>query len=246
MNMENINTEMTQDDLIRILEYILKNNGKFTSADSIKNALFPEMDNAMFNRLFRSSLFRGIKPLTVSSTGEVIDHIAVYDGFGEYVKNLKKMVKKEKLHKIVEFLSSGSKGSYNSGEIAKAFSPELDFHEVNSLCKILINNGDVRDCKNNDVAINGMVEVLIINDTHDAYHTKKYLEEDDGISTTINQHIIAGHNINTGDNFGTFTQKDNSPKTKVSRKLTWWEIALLIIGGIASIATILGYIFGVF
>jgi len=92
------------------------------------------------------------------------------------------MKKSKKLHRILEFLSTESerqgKSSFNSGEIAKAFDSELSIYEINTLCKILIDNEDVRDATTGDELREKMIAVLIIAATHDAYHTKKYLKRD--------------------------------------------------------------------
>lgn len=245
MAIDDVRTKLSQDELIRILDFVCKSSNHRVSKISIKNGLFPDIEIGEFNNLFTRSLFAGIKPISVFLTGNVIDHIVYRDGLDEYVKNLKKMVKKEKLHRIVEFLSNGNKGSYDSGEIAKAFSPELDFHEVNTLCRILINNEDVRDCTTKDESIKGMVAVLVINETHDAFHTKKYLEEDEEFTTPIQQNISAT-NVIVGNVSGTASQEDNSTKILNEKgKLPWLKILYWIIGVLVGLSILYTFIKGI-
>ena len=85
-------------------------------------------------------------------------------GLEQYIKTLSTMTKNEKLHKIVEFLStkySLEKQSFESGEIAKAFIPELSIYEVNDLCGILITKGDVADVTTTESDLKSMVAVSV-------------------------------------------------------------------------------------
>jgi hypothetical protein len=156
---------------------------------------------------------------------------------GGYVKTLKQMTKKEKLHRIVEFLSTENdrtkKSGFDSGEIAKAFQPELDIYEVNTLCKILMNDGDVRDCTSKDQSARQEVAVLVINATHDAYHTNKYLEEDEPIYLTRSQNIITGENVIVGNISGDVKQGNKavipSNKNKIDRvQYIYWIVGILV------------------
>jgi len=157
---------------------------------------------------------------------------------GGYVKTVKPMTKKEKLHRIVEFLSTENdrtkKSGFDSGEIAIAFQPELDIYEVNTLCKILMKDGDVRDCTSKDQSAKREVAVLVINATHDAYHTKKYLEEDEPIYLTRSQNIITGESVIVGNVSGDVKQgnKDVIPtnkKIKVDRvQYIYWIVGILV------------------
>jgi hypothetical protein len=234
---DNTITKMSEDNLTRILEYLYKNGNKYTSVDSIKNDLFPEMDNNVFRSLFTYKLFVGIKPITVSMTGDVIERIVVYDGLGELVKNRKKQAKKEKLHRIVEFLSTDSertgKGEYESDEISKAFSPVLSISEVNNLCRILVNEGDVRDCSSKTNTFKKTICLRVITETHDAYNTKKYLQEDDLVfNVPTNQNIFNSDNIAFvgRDNYGNIEQEVKTELPKKGTKPKWLKIVGWILG----------------
>lgn len=168
---------------------------------------------------------------------------------GGYVKKLRRAVK---LHRIVEFLATESerskKGSFNSGEIASAFTPALDIYEVNTLCKILIDEGDVRDCTIKDESIRKMKAVLVINATHDAYHTNKYLQEDEQPDAPVHQNI-SGQNVIVGNVAGNAIQENKTTNvaSNPNGKTTWlnklyWIIGIAV-GLTVLIAFILKYIF---
>jgi hypothetical protein len=151
---------MEDELIIKILEFVCKNKGASgIPAARIKKDLFPEFDLNKIEHLFNEIEKRRIYQITVAKGNRT--YLKYKDGLEDYVKDLKKMTKKEKLHRIVEFLSTEkerlNKDSFNSGQIAKAFTPELDISEVNTLCRILISNRDVRDCTTKDESGMGMV-----------------------------------------------------------------------------------------
>jgi predicted transcriptional regulator len=166
---------------------------------------------------------------------------------GGYVKTTLSMTKKQKLQRIVEFLSTENdrsrKSGFDSEEIAKAFTPELNIYEVNTLCKILLANGDVKDCTTKDESAKRMVAVLVINATHDAYHTNKYLEEGEELSMPINQNIISGHNIIVGNTSGDIKQGDNSAITaKSEEKMNWLKWVYWIVGILVGLTVLIAFI----
>lgn len=170
---------------------------------------------------------------------------------GGYVKTLNPMTKKEKLHRIVEFLSIESnrlnKSSFNSGEIAKAFIPELEIPEINFLCKIIISKEDLRDCTSKDESAQRMIAVLVITATHDAYYNKKYLEEDELFTIPSRQNIITGENVIVGNISGDVKQVDNAPMpTKTKEKPKWLKWFYWILGALVLILSIIEAIFRIF
>ena len=62
-----------------------------------------------------------------------------------------------------------------------------------------------------------MVAVFVINATHDAFHTKKYLEDDDEIvNVPINRNVL-GQNV-VVDNVSDAIQENNASNTINSKK----------------------------
>lgn len=243
-------SKMSQDDLIiKILEFVCKNKDKnVISPELIQRDLFPDVELNEILHLVSEIQRKNISQVTVIGKYKV--YLQYRMGLEEYIKSLNRMTKKQKLHKIVEFLSTESerlnKGSFNSGEIAKAFVPELDIYEVNSLCEILIDNRDVGDCSSKDTHAKRMIAVLVINKTHTAYHTKKYLEEDEQISIPINQNIVTGDNVIIGDNFGKIKQENNSAvKPKSNGKPKWLKWLKWILGILVAISIITAFIISI-
>lgn len=247
MNMNTGYPSMSQDDLIiKILEFVCKNKDiNAIPAALIKRDLFPNLEVNDILDLFDVIKHKRISQITIVEGNH---HYLKYRvGLEDYIRNFKQMTKKEKLHRIVEFLSAENdrlkKSGFDSEEISKAFAPELDIYEVNTLCKILISNDDVRDCTTKDESARRMIAVLVINATHDAYHTKKYLEEDEPFNIPIRQNIVTGDKIIIGDISGNIIQTDNSSiSAKTNDKPKWlkwtmWVIAILL--GISGIITFL-------
>jgi hypothetical protein len=245
MDNNNVKTEIDKDDLIRILDYLSKSKNHRATADSIKNDLFPDMEVDDFKSQFKNSLFVGIEPITVFLRGNVIDRFICRDGLAEYVTNLRKEVKRQRLHKIVEFLCTNAtdvKKSFDSEEIAKAFNPELSLYEANKLCEVLIANGDVNNATTDQSDLKDILILVVTSRTRTAYHNKKYLEEDEQIGIPVGQTVFSGDNISIvrGSNFETIKQEDHSTKigTKDKGLPTWanWLIVIFtILGSIAAI-----------
>jgi len=242
---------LSQDDLIiRLLDFVCKNKHRtIINAALIKRDLFPALDENEILHLIEVIAHKRIPQVEIVTGNH--QYLKYRVGLEDYVKNLKKMTKKEKLHRIIEFLSVESKQhnkqSFDSGEIAKAFIPELDFHEVNTLCKILIGNEDLRNCSTGETLAKGMIDVLVISATYDAYYTKKYLEEDVQSNQPTNQNIVNAYNVVIGNVSGKVKQDSLSAGSKVykgkPRWLKWlfWIIGLLtlVAGIMASILSIM-------
>lgn len=250
--MESDNSKLSQyDRIIKILEFVCNNRRiHHITTPTIRSTLFPELELNEIENLFGEIKSKKIPELDYFIEGNR-HYLTHRQGLEEFIIKFKQTIRRKKLHRIVEFLSteySIAKQSFDSGEIAKAFNPELSIHEVNILCKTIINNGDLSVCPTKDVLAKGMVEVLVINTTHDAYHTNKYLyEEDEQFNIPLRQNIVTGDNVIIGNISGTVTQEDHSNKlTKDKGKPKWlewlkWIIGILILaaGLIASIISIL-------
>lgn len=239
---------VSQDDLIiQILEFVCKNKQlPAINAALIKRDLFPELDKDEIQHLIDVISNKRISQIDTIKGNH--NYLKYRIGLEEYVKNLKKMTKKEKLHKIVEFLSteySKEKPSFDSGEIAKAFIPELSINEVNKLCTLLIAYDDVNDGTTDQSYSKNMMVIVVTPRTHSAYQTKKYLEEDEelGISTPIHQNI-SGRNVIVGDISGTVTQEDNTKmKATITKgKPNWVNILYWIIGILVGITILITFI----
>jgi len=227
-------SKMSQDEIIiKILEFVCKNkNVNVVTPQLVMRDLFPDLDENDVLHLFAVIKQRKIPQLII------IEGIRIYLkyalGLEEYIKSLKKMTKKEKLHRILEFIctenDSTRKSGFDSEEIAKAFIPELDIYEVNTLCKVLLDNGDVKDCTTMDEATKRMVAILVVTATHTAYHIRKYLEEDEQINFPFNQNI-SGTNVIVGDISGSVKQETNSNvATEIIEKPKWLKTLYWVIG----------------
>ena len=211
----------------------------------IEMDLFPELGENEILHLFAVIKQRNISQITIVP---VIHPYLRYEvGLEQYIKTLNTMTKNEKLHKIVEFLStsySPEKQSFESGEIANAFIPELSIYEVNDLCEILIANEDVRDVSTSQSFQKSMMEVLVITRTHNAYHNKRYLEEDKDFSVPIYQNISA-RNVIVGNVSGTAIHEDNSTTTiNDKEKQKWLNILYWIIGALVGLTILYTFIKG--
>jgi len=237
MKTESDYSKISQNDLIiKILEFVCNNrNIHHITTTIIKSELYPELELSEVENLFSEIKSNKFSKLNYWIEGNKY-YLTHRPGLDEFVIEFKKMTKKGKLHRIVQFLSTEmdrlKKTGFNSGEIAKAFTPELDIYEVNTLCKILISNGDVRDCTTKDESRKRMIAISVINATHEAYYNKKYLEEDELFSVPINQNIVTGDNVIFGNVSGTVTQEDHSTvrTTKANGKPKWLKWLKLIIG----------------
>lgn len=220
---------LSRDELIlQILEYVCKfKDGKTVNAALIQRDLFQDLSIDDIEILFEE--MHGIPGLTVM-LGAAKPFLRYQLGLEHYVNDKKKMTKKEKLHRIVEFLSIESKNlnqdCFNSQVIAKAFSPELNIYETNALCRLIIDNKDLRDCTTKDT-IRDTIAVMVITRTREAYFTKKYLEVDETIITHVKQNIVNvtenTGNISAGDNTGEMKQEINPVKTiDKPKELPFW------------------------
>jgi hypothetical protein len=233
-------SKLSQNELIiKILEFVCENKDKnVITAALVKRDLFPELDENEILHLFDVIKHQGISQILIVEGNH---HYLKYRvGLEDYIKGRKKITKKEKLHRIVEFLSTEkdkhNKSSFNSGEIAKAFSPELNIYEVNSLLEIIINNNDINQYSSKDITASRMLAVSVTNKTHTAYHTKKYLEEDEQFSIPINQNI-SGNNVIVGNVSGTAKQEVNTgTTTKGKGKPKWLKWLFWILGALVLIA----------
>jgi len=245
--MEANTKNMSQDELIKILEYVCNNKNNKISPNNLRGT-FPNLDVKEITNFLNEMRIQKIPVHFFKSSR--IPSIQYRDGLEDYVNSLKKMNKKVKLHRIVEFLSTENdrlnKSSFDSGEIAKAFSPELSIYEVNTLFKILLSNDDVRDCTTKDELAKRMIAVLVINATHDAYHMKKYLEEDEQIIIPFNQNIVTGDNVIIGNNYGKIKQEDNSTdSTKAYGKPKWLKWLMWIIGILIGVSSLITFIISI-
>lgn len=236
----------SNDLIIKILEFVCKRPSIGVSESLINCELFPGLELEKIKVLINEIKLNKNIPILVNENKQ-IQTLKYLNGLEDYVKNLKTMTKKEKLHRILEFITTENdktrKSGFDSGEIAKAFTPEMNIHEVNALCKILLNNGDVKDCSTLESLGNKMVAVLVVNATHDAFHTNKYLEEEEQFSTPIRQNIITGDNIIIGDISGSVKQVDNSRiPTKVKKRGKWLNWIYWIVGILVGITILIAFI----
>lgn len=102
-----------------------------------------------------------------------------------------KLSEGQKLHHILEYLCTErkekNKGSCDTAEIANSFNPPLKVAEVNTLCRILLDEGDIKDCSTCDNITT--ICILYLRETQDAYEMEKYLTEMDKISYNFNLYI---------------------------------------------------------
>jgi hypothetical protein len=250
MNMNTGYPLMSQDDLIiKILEFVCKNkNQNVITAALIQRDLFPELEVNDILDLFDVIQHKRIQQITIVEGNH--KYLKYRVGLEEYVKSLKKMTKNEKLHRILEFICTENdksrKSGFDSEEIAKAFTPEMNIYEVNALCKILLDNGDAKDCTTKDESAKRMVAILVVNATHNAYHTNKYLEEDEQFSIPINQNI-SGTNVIVGDITGYVKQEANSSViTEINEKPKWLKTLYWIIGILVGISVLITFFITIF
>jgi len=250
-NNDPVYLETTKSELIKLLEFVCKNKGKKVFPSQIKNELFPNLDIEEIYTLIYSIKYRHIQPisLTISNGDPRTSHIQYRIGLEEYVWNLKEKEKQIKLHRIVEFLSTqstNSKQSFDTEEIAKAFSPELTNYEVIRLCETLIANGDVINAPTDQSDSRDVLNVVVSPRTRTVYQNKKYLEEQSGYR--ISPNIVSHDNISIigGSNYGNINQENQTVKveTKKEKGLPSWANWLIVIFTVlGAMAAIIGAIF---
>jgi hypothetical protein len=182
--------ESSQNELLKLLEFVCKNRNTKVTPSLLKNELFSDLEMEEIYALVLSIKYRKIKNITLIETIDEPEssYLQYHDGLEEYVFNLKTMIKKLKLHRIVAFLSteySSTKQSFDSEEIAKAFNPELSITETNRLCEVLIANEDVINAPTNQSESKGILNLVVTPGTRAVYANKKYLEEEVQIGIPI-------------------------------------------------------------
>jgi len=236
--MEANTKNMSQDELIKILEYVCNNKNNKISPNNLRGT-FPSLDVKEITNFLNEMRIQKIPVHFFKSSR--IPSIQYRDGLEDYVNSLKKMNKKVKLHRIVEFLSTQSsptKPDFDSGEIAKAFIPELSLNEVNKLCAILIAKDDVMDGTTDQSYAKNMMIVVVTPRTRNAYLSKKYLEEDEQFDMPINQNIFNVHNLSYAgrDINGEIKQEVNPTLSKKANgKPKWLKWIFWILTGLAII-----------
>lgn len=216
--------DLSRDDLVfMILEFVCKYKHKnVITPKMIQAEILPDLSEDDVISLIREMETKSIPGITIVEG--VRPYLRYQIGLEHYVNDKKKMNKKEKLHRIVEFLSTESKtlnqDCFDSEEISVAFSPELNIYEVNALCRIIMENGDLKDCTTGDEARRDMIAVMVISQTHEAFYTRKYLEDVHTTFTQVNQNIVNVNenkgNVSSGDIYGELRQEVKSKK-KISR-----------------------------
>lgn len=90
------------------------------------------------------------------------------------------MNKKRQLHRILEFVCIQSNrlhiSEFSSREIANAFEPKMKIPDVNVLCRIIIDKGDLEDVTTNEQSLQDTISVLLNAKTHEAFISSKYLK----------------------------------------------------------------------
>jgi predicted transcriptional regulator len=234
----------------RVLKYLSENNQPSVSIAIYMELKLENLPYLVFNEYLREMDQEDVLHINEMSGNRHLLFITdkgrrlLFDG--GYVKNVVQMTRRQKLHRIVEFLSIESKqqrkSSFDSGELAQAFTPALDIYEINVLCRILMDNNDVGVATTKDESSKGMVAVLVINVTHDAYYTKKYLEEDEDLGIPISHTTISGDNIIFGNISGDVKQEANSlMPEKTEEKMSWLKWLYWIIGILVGITVL--YVF---
>lgn len=239
--------ENSQTELIRLLDFICKNRDIKVTPAQIKNELFTEMEMEEIFTLFHSIKYRRIQQITLAEVDgfPTESYLEYRVGLENYVFGLKDKVKKGNIHKILEFLcteSKDSKNSFDSEEIAKAFSPELNIYEVNRLCEVLIANGDVLNPKTDQSEAEDVLIILVTSRTRTAYHNKKYLLEEIQVGIPINPNVSASFTNIQNTSTPNIIQVDNAPNANNTKgKTTRLNILYWIIGIVVPILTF-GYI----
>ena len=237
--------KMSQEDLIKILVLVCKNKNNRISPNMLRGT-FPTLDVRNI-----SSFLDEIKILKVpvqNFSSNRIPSLKYRHGLEDYIENLKKELKKERLHRIVEFLSTNAtqtKREFDTNEIAKAFDPELDIYEVNSLCEIILAKDDAFKIETDQSCAKGILILIVTDKTHLAYQNKRYLKDIDQFDIPIHQ-TISARNVIAGNNFGAIIQENQSAKieTRKAKGLPPWANWLIVIFTVlGAIAAIIGVIF---
>jgi hypothetical protein len=250
MSMDIDYSKLSNTDLIiKILEFVCKRPSIGVSESLINSELFPGLELKKIKELINEIKLDKNIPVLVNEINQV-QSLKYLNDLDEYVKNIKKMTKKEKLHRILEFICTENdrtrKSGFDSGEIAKAFTPEMDIYEVNTLCKILLDNGDVKDCTSKDQSAVRMVAILVVRATHDAYHTRKYLEDDEPFTFPFQQNI-SGTNLIVGDISGNVKQEANTTaNTETIEKPKWIRTLYWVVGILVGLSILITFFITVF
>jgi hypothetical protein len=124
------------------------------------------------------------------------------------------MTENEKVHRLLEYMWTTNKDRYDWDikSLTPAFSNLLNEYELKHLCKVLIDNADVRDNRTKDGFSIGFID-----EAKSAFHVKKYLR------VTTQQPIVS---IQTGDigtvqkNYGTIGESMTQSRDDLSVKMT--------------------------
>ena len=90
------------------------------------------------------------------------------------------MNKKRQIHRILEFICWKSNNNnivvFSIREIAGSFEGRRKIADVNALCRIMIDNGDLIDVTTNEQSLKDSMSVSINAKTHEAFLSGKYLK----------------------------------------------------------------------
>ena len=244
--MDSEKLKLSQDDLIKILDFVCKYKSQKITPVLIQQYLYPDLELAEVKKLITCLIDKRIEPITIVLTGDDISHLDYRKGLEEYVWDLKEKEKRERLHHIVEYLSTqstNSKQSFDTEEIARAFSPALTNYEAIRLCEKLIANGDVINAPTDQSDTQDVLNIIVTPRTRTVYENKKYLEEQ--VAYSVSPTIVSHDNISIigGSNYGNISQKNHSAKivTKKEKGLPSWANWLIVIATVlGAIAAIIG------
>jgi hypothetical protein len=238
--------KLSQDDLIKILDFVCKNKSQKVTPELIQQYLYPDLGLEEVNKLLTCLIYKRIEPITIVQTGDDVSHLVYRKGLEECVWNLKEKEKRNRLHRIVEYLSTqstNSKLSFDTEEVAKAFSPALTNYEAIRLCETLIANGDVINAPTDQSDSRDVLNIIVTPRTRAVYENKKYLEEQ--VAYRVSPTIVSHDNISIigGSNYRNISQKNHSVKTvtKTEKGLPSWANWLIVIATVlGAIAAIIG------
>ena len=102
------------------------------------------------------------------------------------------MTEGEKIHRVLEHAikTNPDQFSWNMDELTPAFDNSLNEYEVQYLCQLLLDNGDVADCITKDG-----FEIGINEKSKAAFYSKKYLKNKPSQQTTVKVDIGQIQNI---------------------------------------------------
>jgi len=230
--------------VIRILEFVSKRAGTKVPENQIYNHLSSD-----FNKESIKNAIDGLIELNrVDRIG--INHynnpekryLKCLNNIDNYISNLKRMIKKEKLHRILEFIckeyEKKRKTAFDSEELTQAFTPPLGVYEISSLCRILIERKSVIG----NERLNGFGVIFDPRRTKEAFYTEEYLKDNGLINIPFNQNI-SGDNVFVGNNYGDVKQEDNiSKSSKKDKKGRLLKRLYLIVGILVGITAIIVFI----